>query len=90
VAAALPKRSPLELGVLNSPICEFSIPLGRFVFNMLTIRDEVRAFIHATQLFLSPNGLGMPLNEDEEYIMAMCAQHLAEKYQGRTSPTKWS
>jgi hypothetical protein len=57
---------------------------------MLTIRDEVRAFIHATEKFLSPMMLRTPLNEDERYIVAMCAQNLAEKYQARTSPINWS
>jgi hypothetical protein len=57
---------------------------------MLTIRDEVRALIHATELFLSPNRLEVPLNEDEEYIVAMCAHNLAEKYQVKTGPIRWS
>jgi hypothetical protein len=40
---------------------------------MLTIREEVQAFVRAIETLLSPIMLGKPLNEDERDMVAMCA-----------------
>jgi hypothetical protein len=47
---------------------------------MQTIREEVQAFVRATETLLSPIMLGRPLNEDERGMVAMCGQSLAERY----------
>ena len=44
---------------------------------MQTIREEVQAFVRATETLLSPIMLGRPLNEDERGMVAMCGQSLA-------------
>jgi hypothetical protein len=47
---------------------------------MLTIRQEVQAFLRVTELLLSPAMLGKPLNEGEWDTVAVCAQNLMERY----------
>ena len=47
---------------------------------MLTIREEVQAFVRATEMLQSPIMLGKALNEDERDMVAMCAQSLAQKF----------
>jgi hypothetical protein len=49
---------------------------------MPTIREEVQAFLRATELLLSPTMLGKPLNEGEWDTVAVCAQNLLERYPG--------
>jgi len=47
---------------------------------MLTIREEVQAFVRATETLLSSITLGRPLNEGEWDTVAVCAQNLLERY----------
>ena len=55
---------------------------------MLTIREEVQAFVRATEMLLSPIMLGKALNEDERDMVAMCAQSLAQKFPVRLTRPK--
>jgi hypothetical protein len=53
---------------------------------MLTIGDEVRSFVRAAEQLLSPNKLGRTLNEDERFLVAMCAHSLVERYPAEMAP----
>jgi hypothetical protein len=49
---------------------------------MLTIREEVQAFVRAADLLLSPIMMGRPLHEYERDTVCISTQNLAERFSG--------